>query len=481
MNKEITMKSYRKTKIISTLGPATSNREKIGELIDAGVNIFRLNASHGTLEEHRLTIEIIKELRSEKKQPIAILMDLQGPKIRIGKLKEPVQLIEGNKITITSEECPGDQECISTNYPNLAQDVNVGNKILINDGIFVLEVIEIIDRKVKTKILAGGELTEHKGINLPGTTTSIPSMNEKDKIDASFAVENDIDYIGLSFVRNAEDVRGLKNYLREIGGNIPIIAKIEKPQALDNIQEIINISDGIMVARGDLGIELAPHKVPLAQKELIYLANLNNSFVITATQMLESMIQNPIPSRAEASDVANAILDGTDAIMLSGETSVGKYPIKAVQMMDLISREIESHDYSNIQKTIPKLSDSMNINSHAIALSAFEMSKDLKPEAIIAFTNSGFSARLLSNFRPDVPIIALTHKENVSRKLAGYWGVFPFILNINQIDKNSINEMDKLLKEKTFLKAGDKVIITGSMPFLITGVSNFIRVHTIDS
>lgn len=477
------MNNYRKTKIVATLGPATTSNEMISKLIDAGVNIFRLNASHGTLEEHKKTIEIIKELRTGKQQTIAILMDLQGPKIRIGKLKDgkPIQLIEGNEITITSDECPGDQECISTNYPDLAQDVKIHDKILVNDGVFVLEVIDIKDNKVKTTILAGGELTEHKGINLPGTKTSIPAMNDKDKTDAAFAVENGVDFIGLSFVRNAEDVKALKNFLRDIGGNIPIISKIEKPEALDNIDEIMALSDGIMVARGDLGIELAPHKVPLAQKELIHLANLNNSFVITATQMLESMIHNPIPSRAETSDVANAILDGTDAIMLSGETSVGKYPVKAVQMMDIISREIESHDYSSIKKVIPKISNSINIDSHAIALSAFEMSKDLKPNAVVAFTNSGFSARLLSNFRPDVPIIALTHKEAVSRRLVGYWGVFPCILNIDQIDKQCIKEMDTLLKEKTTLKSGDKIIIIGSMPYLITGITNFIRIHVIDS
>ncbi|MGD9581464.1 MAG: pyruvate kinase, partial [Vampirovibrionia bacterium] len=414
---------------------------------------------------------------------VAILMDLQGPKIRVGKMEnnQPVQLIEGNEITISSDDCPGNQDCISTNYPELAKDVKIGDKILLNDGLFILEVIDITDNKVKTKIIAGGELTEHKGVNLPGTTTSIQAMNDKDKEDAKFAVENDVDFLGLSFVRSAGDVKALKDYIKEINGNTPVISKIEKPEALKNIEEIINLSDGIMVARGDLGIELAPHKVPLAQKEIISLANINNTFVITATQMLESMIQNPIPSRAETSDVANAILDGTDAIMLSGETSVGKYPIQAVKMMDTISREIETHDYSEIKKNIPKISDSINIDSHAIALSAFEMSKDLNPKAIITFTNSGFSARLLSNFRPNVPIIALTHQETVSRKLAGYWGVYPFVLNVNILNKQCMEEMDELLKEKTLLKSGDKIIITGSMPFLITGITNFIRVHIIDA
>ena len=474
------MKSYRRTKIIATLGPATSNKEKIEGLIQAGVNVFRLNASHGTLDEHLKTINIIKELREAHKWPIAILMDLQGPKIRVGKLKNgSIQLVEGKEITITSDKIEGTEECISTSYPNMAKDVKPGDLVLLNDGIFVLEVIDIIGDKVKTVIKAGGELTEHKGVNLPGSTTSVCAISEKDKKDASFAVKNDVDYLGLSFVRTAQDIKELKHYLKHVGREIPVIAKIEKPEALDNIEEIISVSDGIMVARGDLGIELAPHKVPLAQKKIINLSNSNNVFVITATQMLESMIENPIPSRAEASDVANAILDGTDAVMLSGETSVGKYPVRAVSMMASIAKEIETQDHVDIHTTVPLLSNVLSADSHAVAVSAVAMSKDLKPDAIVAFTNSGFTAKLLSKFKPRVPIIAITHLESVYRQLAPYWGVFPFVLDVDDFNEEMVDALNKHLKEETFLEAGDRIIIIGGMPYLVTGITNFIRIHTI--
>ncbi|MEW5819567.1 MAG: pyruvate kinase [Cyanobacteriota bacterium] len=475
------MQKYRKTKIVATLGPATSSKEKIEALIDAGVNIFRLNASHGELSEHEVVINIIKSVREEKNIPIAILFDIQGPKIRVGKLENgtPVSLVEGKEIIITSENLLGNQERISTNYPNLANDVKPDDLILLNDGVFVLKVKEISGSDVKTIIMAGGSLTEHKGVNLPGTTSSLSAITPKDEKDIEFAVKHKVDYIALSFVRSAEDIKLLRKHIKESGGDIPVIAKIEKPKALENIEEIIDVSDGIMVARGDLGIELAPHKVPLAQKKLIYLSNLENVFVITATQMLESMIENPLPSRAEASDVANAILDGTDAIMLSAETSVGKYPEKAVKMMDSISLEIESKDYIEIRKVVPKLSDNISADSHAIAVSTFAMSKDLNVDAIVAFTNSGFTAKLLSNFRPNAPIIAITHSEKVSRELNAYWGIIPCVVDIEDTEMSQYYGLDKILKEKTPLVTNDKIVIVGGMPYLVSGITNFIRLHTI--
>lgn len=475
------MNSLRKTKIIATLGPATNTKENISQLIKSGVNIFRLNASHGKLDEHLEVINIIKSLRSELNQHIGILFDIQGPKIRVGLLENggPVELVEGKEICITSEPIVGNSECISTNYTELACDVNVGDKILLNDGIFVLEVTEIKDKLVKTIIIDGGMLGEHKGINLPGTTSSLSSITDKDKKDIEFAVKNQVDYIALSFVRKAEDMKLLRSHIEHCGGNIPVIAKIEKPEALKNIDEIIDLSDGIMVARGDLGIELAPHKVPLAQKKLIYLANLDNIFVITATQMLESMIENPLPSRAEASDVANAILDGTDCVMLSAETSVGKFPARAVETMASIALEIENQDYADIRKVVPKLSEKISVDSHAIALSAFEMSEDLKPAAIVAFTSSGYSAKLLSTFRPDVPVVAITHSEKVARQLISYWGVFPYVIDTEDLDFSEMEVIDNFLREHTFLNSGDKVIITGGMPYLVRGITNFIRLHRV--
>lgn len=476
------MNFQRKTKIVATLGPASSSKETIQELIEAGVNIFRLNASHGTLEEHKETIEVIKKLRKKlTKKPIAILLDLQGPKIRVGKLEngEPIDLIEGNNITITSDNIIGNQEKISTNYPDLASDINIGDTILLNDGVFELSVIDIKGKDVLTEVKAGGKLSEHKGVNLPGRTNSLSAITEKDKTDLEFAVNNKVDYIALSFVRKEEDIIELKKHIKDLDSSIPVVAKIEKPEALDNISGIIKESDGIMVARGDLGIELAPHKVPMAQKKLIDLANKSKIFVITATQMLESMISSPLPTRAEASDVANAIIDGTDCIMLSGETSIGKYPIKAVKMMDKIACEIELKDYSAIKKTIPDCDPEFPKDSNAIAESAFNLSNELNLAAIIAFTNSGFTAKLISNFRPKVPIIAVTHSKRVSRQLTAYSGVYPFVYDIDYFSEPMLKGLNKFLQEHTVLEKGDKTILVGGIPYLITGFTNLIRIHTI--
>lgn len=475
------MTAFRRTKIVATLGPASNSKEKIELLMDTGVNIFRLNASHGKPEEHLQSINYIKELRQQKQIPVAILMDLQGPKIRVGNLENggPIDLIEGKDLIITPECIIGNTSCISTNYSDIAKDVKIGDKILLSDGLLILEVKEILGHAIRTTIINGGKLFEHKGVNIPGTTSSLSAVSEKDHNDLIFAVKNDVDYIGLSFVRTGEDIKHVKQYIKQAGGDIPVIAKIEKPQALDNIDEILEVTDGVMVARGDLGIELAPEKVPLAQKRLIQLANINNKFVITATQMLESMVENPLPSRAEVSDVANAILDGTDAVMLSEETSVGKFPDRAVKMMTLIAEEIESDDIIDINKVIPLISSSVTTESHAIAFSAVEMSIDLNPQAIVAFTGSGFTARLLSRFRPAIPIIAITHQEKVYRQLSSYWGVCPHILDIDIFSEDTMDSLNNLLIEKTCLKSGDKIILVGGMPYLVTGITNFIYVHTI--
>jgi pyruvate kinase len=470
--------SIRRTKIVSTLGPATSSAEQISELIDAGVDMFRLNASHGTLEWHKERINIIKTLRKELNKPIPIMFDIQGPKIRVGELENggPVELIEGQEICITPECIKGTSKCISTNYSNLSVDVAPGNNILLDDGIFNLQVTAIEGKNVIAKVIAGGLLKERKGVNIPGSTGSLSAIGEKDQKDIAFAVENDVDYIAMSFVRSANDIIHLKEYIKNSNGDIPVIAKIEKPEALDNIKDIINQSDGIMVARGDLGIELAPQKVPVAQKKLIKLANKNNKFVITATQMLESMVNNPLPSRAEASDVANAIIDGTDAIMLSAETSVGKYPVKSVKTMGLIASEIESSKEVCIKNIIPEIQGDVSRDSHAISLSAVDMSKDLDPDAIVVFTNSGYSARLISKFKPSIPVIAITHQQKVCNQLNICWSLKPYVLDIDSFDEEVLESINELLKEKTFLNKGDTIILVGGMPFLVSGITNFIRI-----
>lgn len=475
------MTACRRTKIVSTLGPAIESKEKIETLIELGVNVFRVNGSHGSHEEHLRRINTVKQVREEKNKPVAILFDLQGPKIRVGKLKNgSIELIEGNELVIVSESIEGTEERISTNYPNLAVDVNIGDAILLNDGVFALEVIGIEDSNVKTVVKVGGTLLEKKGINLPGTTNSLSAISEKDKNDIKYAVENEVDFLALSFVRSAKDLRELKKILKEYNAeDIQIIAKVEKPQALENIDEIVQEADGIMVARGDLGVELAPQKVPFAQKSIIRNAKLHNKFVITATQMLESMIESPVPTRAEASDVANAILDGTDAVMLSAETSIGKYPIQAVKMMASIAAEIESAPPKLYQKVLPMITTVLSKESHSIALSAVEMSKEINPSAIVAFTSAGFSARLISSFKPQVPIIAVTHNPLAARQLNINCGVYPYIMEIDEIDQSLFTRLDALLKEKTFLQEGDSIIIAGGMPYLVTGITNFIRFHQI--
>lgn len=476
------MKNNRKTKIIATLGPATNQKEMISDLIDAGVNIFRLNASHSTLDEHKRVIEIIKEVRQEKNTHTAILFDIQGPKIRVGSLVNggPVNLVEGKEIVITSETIAGTSEKISTNYPDLAGDLKPGDFILLDDGLLRLQVVEINGKDVKTVIRVGGVLKEHKGVNMPGSTNSLSALGEKDLKDLKFAIENKIDFIGMSFVRTAKDIRTLKKHIACQVGFAQVIAKIEKPQALDNIEEIIEESDGIMVARGDLGIELAPEKVPMAQKRIIALSKKHSKFVITATQMLESMILNPIPTRAEASDVANAILDGTDAIMLSGETSVGKYPVKAVEMMASIACETEKSNGIEIRRYDPQISEEVLQDSHSLVFSAVEICREVKNSTIVVFTNSGLTARIVSCFKPDTPILAITHRNSVCRLLNAYWGVKSFVYDSVAIEVDDLSGLDTFLKNNSSLVRGDKIIIIGGIPYCASTVINFVRLHTID-
>ena len=473
------MRKYIKTKIVSTLGPSSDTKEKIKELVLAGVTMFRLNSSHGDFEQHLRNLTYIRELEEELDTLIPVLLDLQGPKIRVGLLDEPIKIEKGQILKFKHQE-KLENGIIPVDYEGIAKDVSVGSKILMDDGKISLEVINVEDDVVYAKVLAGEVLKQRKGINIPGSCGSINVLTERDKEFVKFAIDNKIDYLGLSFVRDAKDITELKELIEENKGKIKIISKIEKPQAIKNIDEIIEKSSGIMVARGDLGIEISPERVPIVQKEIIKKANAQRKVVIVATQMLESMIENPIPTRAEASDVANAILDGTDAIMLSGETAAGKYPVEAVKMMTSIAEEVE---YSNIIKHNYYDKETLETNKNdsiAICSAAIDIIDKIKVKAIIAYTASGYTAKLLSKAKPTVPIFACCKSKRNCRRLKLYSDVYPIETNFNEdITPETLKAFNAVLMEKHDLKKGDTVLFTGAIPDLMTGKTNFIKIHEI--
>lgn len=476
------MQTLVKTKIIATIGPACNTEEKIYELIKAGVKTFRVNTSHGNKEEHAKNIDTIRKISKSLNAHIPIMIDLQGPKIRVGNLKEPITLIDHQEILIIPGYETENTDIIPVDYLGIVNDVKKGDKILLDDGKIELRVVSVTPNNITAEVIHGGILTSRKGLNIPGTTTSISTLTEKDIEFIKFAVEKDIDYIALSFVRTKEDITTAKKYIREFNGDIPVIAKIEKPQALENIQAIMSASDGIMVARGDLGIEISAEQVPLVQKQLIDKSNTLRKPVITATQMLESMIKQPTPTRAEASDVANAILDGTDAVMLSGETAVGEYPVEAVSMMTSIAKNIENSDLYKSNVSLLGKSEIYEVDSQAIAAAVVRMLSEIEISAIVAFTRSGFTGKLLSKEKPSVPIIAISDSEKTCRRLNLFWGVFPYKLDFDMnFTEDLLKNIDEILINKTFLEAGDKVIITGGLPYLAVGKTNFLRLHQIGS
>ncbi len=468
-----------KTKIVATLGPATSSYEMIKQLVDAGATMFRLNTSHGTEEGHAENIQIIRKISEETGRYIPILIDLQGPKIRVGNIAEPVKIQPGSEVVLEATDNTANPDIIPVDYEGIAEDVKPGDKILLDDGKIGLEVLEVKDGRVKTKVLYGDLIRPRKGINLPGTTASLAAVTERDVEYIRFAVEYDADYIALSFVREAKDIELAKKYIKDYGGRIPVIAKIEKPQAVEKLEEIIKVSDGIMVARGDLGIEMSPEEVPIVQKYIVDQAIRNRKACIVATQMLESMIEEPIPTRAEASDVANAIFDGTDAIMLSGETAMGKYPVEAVKMMKKIASNVEDCSFclSNLDL---EMSNEYELSPQAISNAAIKMAEDLQAKAIMAFTHSGYTPRLLSKLRPTVPIIAISDSEATCRRLCLYWDIFADYKEWDTVlDADLLGKIDDYILENTNFKKGERIIIIGSIPKLITGRTNFIRVHRI--
>jgi len=471
----------RRTKIVCTLGPSTNTLEKIEQLFLAGMNVARINFSHGSHEDHARTIGHIRKVSRKHKYAIPILMDLQGPKIRVGKMKEGGQIIApGNLLILTPEDVVGTSEIIPIDYHSLPEDAEPGNRILIDDGLLELQVVKVNHREVVAKVVVGGEIKSRKGVNLPGIKISMPSLTQKDIDDLEFGLTQDVDYVAMSFVRSARDVQEVISRIRAGGSHAGIIAKIEKPEAIDLLDEIIEESDGLMVARGDLGIEIASERVPEIQKTIIERSRIAGKPVITATQMLDSMIINPRPTRAESSDVANAVLDGTDAVMLSGETAAGRYPLEAVATMDKICRTIEKNSkgiYYSLDYKKPDWKEKQVIES--LSYSCVTLAENVDAKAITTITHSGNTAKRIAKFRPKVPIVAFTESRKVRRQLNLVWGVSS--VKIEQIfdTDQSVKMMEDYMTENGFVKEKDRIIIATGIPVAKRGRTNMIKVSTI--
>lgn len=464
----------RKTKIVATLGPASSSREMIGELIEAGVDVFRLNFSHGSNDEKKLTIMTIREVSEQKRLQVGILGDLQGPKIRTGRMENGAILLgKGDKLSITTRDLVGKPGLISTVYKALPKDVEPGSRILMDDGLIEVKVVGVNGDTVECVVVEGGILKDLKGINLPGVNVSSPALTEKDRRDLEFCLDAGVDYIALSFVRTAMDIEVVKKIILENDKKIPVVAKIEKPEALRNFKSILKVADAVMVARGDLGVEIQPEKVPLFQKKIIRACNEAGKPVITATQMLESMINHPRPTRAETSDVANAILDGTDAVMLSGETASGGYPIEAVKIMAKVAVDVER---SEMRRVVRNSGSSRNNIAKAVAEAACHAAESLKAKCIAVNTESGSTAALMSHFRPLLPIVAFTPYPEIQRKLSLYWGVSSCRIGKIAGTDQQIDAVEDNLLAAGFRK-GDLIVITMGVPVEARGSTNLMKVH----
>lgn len=470
----------KKTKIVCTIGPSSDSYEVLKALVNEGMNVARLNFSHGTHPEHKKRIDTIKKLRDDIDEPIAIMLDTKGPEIRIKTFKDGMIRIEqGQDFTITSEDIEGDETKVSVTYKDIAKDLKANDRVLIDDGLVEFTVISVDEKNVYMKAVNSGELSDRKGVNLPSVKVNLPILTEKDIEDLIFGIENDVDFIAASFIRSAKDVLEIRKILESNGGDdIKIISKIENLEGVQNIDEIIDASDGIMVARGDMGVELDEEDIPLVQKDIIRKCNLKGKFVITATQMLDSMIRNPRPTRAEVTDVANAILDGSSAIMLSGETAAGSYPVKSCEMMRKIAVKIEdSLDYKII---VDSTNDEHEINiTNSIAKATREAALDLDAKVIIAATTSGLTARNISKFKPKSPIIAATTNEKVRRQLAIEWGVYPIRATLASSIDDLFYESINILKNIKFVKEGELVILTAGMPLGKAGSTNIMMVKTV--
>jgi pyruvate kinase len=481
----MTLSNYARTKIIATIGPASLAVDTLVKMIQAGMDVVRLNFSHGTHDIHKLVLENVREASRRTGEPISILQDLSGPKIRTGLLEEPtVTLKTGEQVTFTIDDIRGTEKLVSTTYKRLPQDVRIGDTILLDDGKIKLRVASKTEKEVTCDIVNGGILAEKKGMNLPGVKVSVASFTEKDVEDLRFGLANDIDYVALSFVRTADDIRQLREVIiKEVqkGKRVPIVAKIEKPEAVENIDAIIAETDALMVARGDLGVELPPEDVPLVQKMIVRKCNEAGVPVIVATQMLESMIGNPRPTRAEANDVANAVLDGADAVMLSGETSVGAYPVEAVQTMDRIIRKAEEQhrDHLDIAK---RPSNPEYISFDAIGRAACVIAEQVNAKVIVTVTHSGFSAMNTAKYRPKARIIAVTAREKILRRLNLIWGVHGLIVpDIESEDTDkALKRINEELLKAGMIQPGDYVVTTVGIPLFARGSTNTIKVEKVE-
>jgi pyruvate kinase len=474
-----TADSLRRAKIVATLGPSSSTEKTFRELVRAGLDVARLNFSHGSHEQKSELIAMVRKVAKEEGKPICILADLQGPKIRTGTLVDhkPVLLTAGKRLTITPEQIDGTVERVSTVFTTLAENLKAGDQILLSDGLIELRVVEIVGADVVTEIVNGGMLGEKKGINLPGVAIKVPSLTEKDEIDLEFCLKAGADTVAVSFVQTADDVRYVKRRIAELGADAWVIAKLEKPQAIDHLDSILEASDAIMVARGDLGVEVPPEKVPAIQKHIIRRAAEYRKPVITATQMLESMVENPRPTRAEASDVANAIYDGSDAVMLSAESAAGKYPVEAVAMMNKIVCETESQMHLEPRPLVAHKRRSLTV-PETICECMAHSAQDLDLAAIAIFTESGNTARLLSKYRPDAPIYALSPFEEVVNRSMMLWGTYPILCKrYNDTDK-LVEMAEDILERGGYVKSKQIVGIVGGTATK-TGATNFMRLHLV--
>ena len=466
----------RRAKIVCTLGPATSTPEAIRGLVDAGMDVARLNLSHGGYADHEKVYAMVRQASDESGRSVAVMVDLQGPKIRLGNFAGgPVTLASGDVFTITTEDVPGDKDLVSTTYKGLPGDVRTGDRILIDDGKVAVEVTSVDGSRVVTRVIEGGVVSNHKGLNLPGVMVSVPALSEKDEEDLRWALRLRADWIALSFVRTAADVDDVRRIMEEEGVRLPVIAKVEKPQAVENLTEIVRAFDGIMVARGDLGVELPLEQVPLVQKRAVELARRNAKPVIVATQVLESMIENSRPTRAEASDAANAVLDGADALMLSGETSVGKHPITTVRTMARIIENTEDH---GLERILP-LGTTPRTRGGAITAAAAQVGEQLGVKMLVTFTQGGDSARRMSRLRSKIPLIAFTPEPVVRSQLALTWGIETFLAPYVTHTDDMVRQVDTLLVEEHRLERGDTVVIVAGAPPGVPGTTNALRVHRI--
>lgn len=478
----LTQATERRAKIVATVGPASDDEDTLKKMIEAGMNVARLNFSHGTHDQHAERIERLRRISHRLGQPVTILQDLQGPKIRVGEIKDgKITLREGQTITLTSRPVVGDEEIVPVDYAGLTRNVQPGSRILLSDGQMELHVTEVVEEAVKARVILGGILTSRKGINLPGVHLDMPCFTEKDEEDLQFGMAHGIDALAMSFIRTAKDIERVRRATACLGSECvmtPIIAKMERPESLENLEEIIAAADGVMVARGDLAVEMSPEEVPIAQKKIISSANRQAKIVITATQMLESMIQNPRPTRAEASDVANAIFDGTDAVMLSGETAAGQYPVKSIEMMASIIRQAEKYQdtWGHWHGAPPA---EIYDDAVYVTRAAREVALDRNVAAIAVFTNNGRTALLMSKERPNTPILAFTPNQNTYNRLAMHWGVIPYLVTRADNVEQMLEHVEAAMVAQTVIRPGQQVVLVCGFPVNAFRAPNLVLLHTV--